>query len=81
MHSICTLFIGIGIGIIHKRKKLFFTGTFALLVAATIYHSLFNMFIQSDYMYFGAAMPIVTYLVLAYALYQKQKNQKKEGEI
>lgn len=81
MHSICTLFIGIGIGMIHKRKKLFLTGTFALLVAATIYHSLFNMFIQSDYMYFGAAMPIVTYLVLAYALYQKQKNQKKEGEI
>ena len=75
MHSVCTLFVGIGISLIKKRRKLFLTGTFALLVAASIYHSLFNMLIQSKFMYVGALLPILTYFVLAYAVYKQQKNQ------
>lgn len=75
MHSLCTLFVGIGISMIRKRRKLFFTGTFALLIAASLYHSLFNMLIQSKYMYVGAVLPILTYIPLAYVLYRKKWNR------
>lgn len=78
MHSICTLLVGIGISMVKKRRKLFFPGTFALLVAASTYHSVFNMFIQSDYMYIGALLPICTYLIIAYALYKRKKNLTKD---
>lgn len=81
MHSVCTLFVGIGISMIKKRRKLFLTGTFALLVAASIYHSLFNMLIQSNFMYVGALLPILTYLILAYAIYKQQKKSKGEAKI
>lgn len=81
MHSICTLLVGIGISMVRKRRKLFFTGSFALLVAASIYHSLFNMLIQSNYMYVGAMFPIITYLILVCVLYKKQKNSAKEVEV
>lgn len=81
MHSVCTLFVGIGVSIIKKRRKLFLTGTFALLVSAAIYHSLFNMLIQSDFMYVGASLPILTYAVLAYSIYKQQKKLKGEKNI
>ena len=80
MHSICTLFVGIGISMVRKRRKLFLTGTFALLVTASIYHSLFNMLIQSGYMYAGAVLPIITYIPLAYISYKKHYNKQKEAQ-
>lgn len=64
MHSLCTLVVGVGISMIRKQKKIFITGTFALLVTAATYHSLFNMLVQSKYMYIGAFLPIVTYICL-----------------
>ena len=35
--------IGFGISFINKKKKLFFSGVFALLTFAAIYHGIFNM--------------------------------------
>lgn len=75
MHALCTLFVGIGISIVRKRRKLFFTGTFALLITTSIYHSLFNMIIQSRYMYVGAMLPILTYIPLAYVLHKNKWNK------
>lgn len=77
MHAICTIFVGIGISLVHKRRKLFFCGTFALLVTATLYHSMFNMLIQSKAMYVGALIPIVTYGALVYADYRRKWLQKR----
>lgn len=75
MHALCTLFVGIGISMVRKRRKLFFSGTFALLITASIYHSLFNMLIQAEFMYIGALLPILTYIPLAYILYRKNWNK------
>lgn len=75
MHALCTLFVGIGISMVKKRRKLFFSGTFALLITASIYHSLFNMLIQAEFMYIGALLPILTYIPLAYILYRKNWNK------
>lgn len=74
MHFLCTFMVGIGISMVRKRRKLFFTGTFALLVAATMYHSTFNMLVQSEHMYLGALIPIVTYIPIVYFSYKKKWN-------
>ena len=49
MHSACTSMIGQGISYVHKRRKLFYCGTFSLLISAAIGHALFNTLIQSQY--------------------------------
>ena len=62
MHGVCTLAVGYGICFAKKKKKLFFTGIFALLTLASIYHGIFNMLVQSDYKYFGFVLPALTYI-------------------
>lgn len=60
-HGICTMIVGCGIIFARKQKKLFYTGTFALLTAAITFHAIFNLLIQSAYDYVALAMPIVVY--------------------
>lgn len=60
-HGICTMIVGYGIIFVRKQKKLFYTGTFALLAAAMTLHAIFNLLIQSPYDYVALALPIVIY--------------------
>ena len=79
MHGICTLSVGLGISFVKKKKKLFFSGIFALLTLAMVYHGIFNM-LQTDYKWIGSLIPIVTYipmLVVQYVLYKGKKKTKK----
>ena len=79
LHSLCTTSVGVGISFVRDRKKFFICGTFALLSQAIVYHSVYNSLIQSDYKYFGAALPMVTYLVAVIVLFVTfKKNNKKE---
>ncbi len=71
MHSICTATVGYGISFVRKKKKLFLTGTFALLIFAAVYHSIFNLLIQSQYAGFGILVPIITYIPVV-IWYRKQ---------
>ena len=77
MHGMCTFLVGTGFTIANKNKKIFIVGTFALLSLAITYHAVFNMLVQSDYRYVGAALPIVTYVPFALWLYN---NRKKRSE-
>lgn len=61
LHGICTSLVGYGVSYVKTRKKLFYTGTFALLTMAIIIHGLFNAFIQSDYGFIGIMLPIIIY--------------------
>lgn len=63
MHGLCTLCVGVGISFVRKKRKLFWTGLFALLTLASVYHGIFNM-LQIDYKYVGALIPILTYIPL-----------------
>ncbi len=76
MHGICTTLVGYGISYIRYRKKLFFTGIFGLLSAACIYHAMFNALVQSEYMWIGFIMPIVTYIP-SVMLIRYERNRKK----
>jgi RsiW-degrading membrane proteinase PrsW (M82 family) len=62
LHGICTSLVGFGVSYVKKRKKLFYTGTFALLTVAIIVHGLFNAFIQSEYPFIGILLPIALYI-------------------
>ncbi|MBR5228848.1 MAG: PrsW family intramembrane metalloprotease [Firmicutes bacterium] len=79
MHGICTATVGAGMSYVHKKKKLFYTGTFALLITAIIYHAIYNALVQSAYSYVGYLLPIVTYIPIVYfgkKISEEKKNNK-----
>lgn len=61
MHSGCTALVGNGISYVRKRRKLFYCGTFSLLIAAVIAHALFNTLIQSQYREFAFVAVVAMY--------------------
>ena len=84
LHSLCTTSVGVGISFIRDHKKFFICGSFALLSQAIVYHSIYNSLIQSEYKYFGAAMPMATYLVVVAVLvfiYKKHEKDQEKKEI
>ena len=79
MHGVCTLSVGLGISFVRKKRKLFWTGLFALLTLAAVYHGIFNM-LQIRHKYLGALLPIAAYIPLIVvqvtaSLKQKQANK------
>lgn len=80
MHGICTAAVGYGMSFVRKKKKLFVSGTFALLAFAVIYHGLFNMLVQSkNLQYVGFFMPAVTYIPLIIYLVFSVRNKKQKS--
>ena len=82
MHGICTAAVGYGMGFVRKKRKLFVSGTFALLALAIIYHGLFNMLVQSENLqYVGFIMPAVTYipLVIYLVFFVRKKAAEKKA--
>ena len=77
LHGICTSLVGFGVSYVKTRKKLFYTGTFALLTMAIIIHGLFNAFIQSNYAYVGIAMPILIYAPFVLSRVKKSSGKAK----
>ena len=70
MHGVSTAAVGFGMSFIRKRKKLFYSGTFALLALACIHHGIFNMLVQTEnYKYFGFFLPLLVYLPLIFQKY------------
>ncbi len=66
---------------IQKRKKLFYCGTFSLLMMAVIYHGIFNMLVQSEELkYFGFILPLATYIPVVIAIVIRFKNRRKEAK-
>ena len=84
LHSLCTTAVGVGISFIRDQRKMFLCGSFALLSMAIVYHSVYNALIQSAYKYLGAAMPMLTYLVVIVILvivFKKRINKKTKETV
>ena len=81
MHGMCTFLVGSGFSFINKNKKLFIVGTFSLMSLAITYHSVFNMLVQSDFYYFGALLPIITFIPFAIARLKLAKEVKKNETV
>ena len=62
MHGACTSAVGMGMSYVKKRKKLFFCGTFALLIGAVIIHASFNVLVQSEYRIAAFILPSLLYI-------------------
>ena len=73
MHGVCTLAVGYGMTFVHTRRKLFYTGTVALLAAAIIYHSVYNTLVQSTHELVGFLLPVITFVPIVIVL---NKNVK-----
>lgn len=78
MHGICTLCVGLGISFVRKKRKLFWSGLFALLTLAAVYHGIFNM-LQLENRYVGAALPIVTYIPIIVVRLKSARKAKKDA--
>ena len=78
--TICAA-VGYGMSFVKKKKKLFYCGTFSLLMLAIIYHGIFNMLVQSEELkYFGFLLPVATYIPLIASLIINAKNKKKPAK-
>ena len=85
MHSACTSLVGSGIGFIHKRRKLFYSGTVALLISAIIAHGLFNLLIQSEHRWAAYAVVLFMYtpqlLNICKLLFLRKKTAQASMEV
>lgn len=62
MHALCTLAIGYVMSEVVKNRVMFFSGSLAALSISVIYHSIFNLIVQSEYSFIGFLLPILTYI-------------------
>ena len=74
MHAACTALVGMGISYVRKRKKLFYCGTFSLLIAAVIFHSIFNVLVQSDYRYLAFVWAALLFVPQIVSAVRRHKN-------
>lgn len=62
MHSTCTALLGMGISYVRKRRKLFYCGSFSLLIAAAIFHALFNILVLSAHRWLAFVLAALLFL-------------------
>ncbi len=78
MHGVCTMTVGIAISFVRKRRKLFYCGTIAAIMLAVTYHAIYNALVMSNYMYFGFALPLVTYVPTILFFIKRRKQSADE---
>ena len=74
MHGLCTLNVGYGMTFVHTKRKLFYTGTIALLTVSAIYHGIYNTLVQSQYQLAGFLLPLFTFVPVVILL-KKVENK------
>lgn len=80
MHSACTSLVGQGISYVRKRRKLFYCGTFSLLISAVIIHALFNTLIQSRLRQYAFIAVVLMYAPQAIKALKQIKVVKQNRE-
>ena len=71
MHGVSTLAVGYSMTFASARRKLSYIGTIAALSMAIIYHSIYNIMVQSDYPLLGILLPVVTFIPFMILLKRK----------
>ncbi len=77
MHGLCTLAVGYGMSFVHTRRKLFRTGTIAMLAVATVYHATYNTIVQSTHLWMGVLLPVITLVPVLLLMSKTEKNRQK----
>ena len=76
MHGLCTLAVGYGMSFVYTRRKLFRTGTVAMLAVATVYHAIYNTIVQSTHLWMGVLLPVITLVPVLILIDRTEKNRK-----
>ena len=76
MHGLCTLAVGYGMSFVYTRRKLFRTGTVAMLAVATVYHATYNTLVQSTHLWMGVLLPVITLVPVLILMDRTEKNRK-----
>lgn len=71
MHGVSTLAVGFSMTLATSGGKLSHAGTVAALSSAIIYHSIYNIMVQSAYPAIGVLLPIVTFIPLLLLMNKK----------
>lgn len=77
MHSVSTLAVGYSMTVVGSDRKLSYSGTVAALSGAVIYHSIYNILVQSERPLLGILLPIATCIPLFAVM--SRKNQKESS--
>lgn len=77
MHGVCSLMVGYALSYVNTNKTIVLSGSVAALSTAIIFHSVYNILVQSDYYLIGVLLPMICYIPLIIVL----NNKKKKGEI
>lgn len=64
MHAVCTLLVGVAMSFVINKRIVFVSGTLVSLSIAVVYHSIYNMLINSDYLIVGVLLPTVSFIAL-----------------
>lgn len=64
MHAVSSLAVGYSMVLTNQNEKYHYTGTIAAISVAIIYHSIYNIMVQSIYPMLGILLPIITYIPL-----------------
>lgn len=81
MHGISALAVGVSMTFAANEKKLSYTGTMAALSAAIIYHSIYNIMVQSAYPLLGILLPIITFIPIIIAINGRRHGYIKERRL
>ena len=76
MHVITCYIYAIGLNFIGKKNYIVFSGTIGILTLSILYHSAYNIIVQSKYSYFGFALPLATLifiLIIQLFIHKKEK--------
>lgn len=79
-HGLCTMAVGYGCSFIYKRRKLFYTGTFALLSFSIILHAVYNLLMVSGHVVVGTVMSVIL-LILCHLLTREKSNKKMRVQL
>lgn len=77
MHGLCTLMVGYALSYANKYRLIMLPGTIAALSCAIIFHSIYNILVQSDFSLIGIVLPLVCYIPLIIIL-NGRKGEKNE---
>ena len=61
---------------VYIRRKLFRTGTVAMLAVATVYHATYNPLVQSTHLWMGVLLPVITLVPVLILMDRTEKNRK-----
>lgn len=80
MHVITCYIYAIGLNFVGKKSYIAISGTVGILTLSILYHSAYNIIVQSKFSYLGFALPLATLIFIFIIQLLKRKKEKVKHE-